>query len=168
MEIAVAPTTVKKKLEETYVVKIWRGAMPLPMIDQFRSILVLMYHEAGIDGYMSEKGYTDHAWDQIAAACNGVGELWVAMEGGKLLGFLLAGYNKDVDNAATYVLKQAWVEPSMRRTRKVKHCLATILTHAKSNFCRHVLLIASRNPRAYMRWLGRGWHQVTTVLKGDL
>lgn len=151
-----------------FAYKLWRGPFPYHLVDDFRQAIRTMYYESHVDLYMSEKGYVDHTWEQIMAAASGNGELWIAFQDGKVVGFLLAGYSKEVDNEPTFIIRQGWVDPMLRRTPRVKEMLGGILYNAKSNFAKHVLIVSSRNPRAYIRWLGSGWSQTSTILKGAL
>lgn len=160
--------TSNKTERSTFSLKIWRGSMPIQLIDSLRKAVRSMWEDSRVDLFLSEKGYTDHTWESMMGAAGGSGELWLAIEGGRVLGFLLAGYSKEVDNEPTFVIKQAWVDPEIRRTDKVKSMLTAILLNAKSNFAKHVLIVSSRNTKAYLRWLGKGWIPVTTILKGDL
>lgn len=162
-----------KTIEETtkrvaFALKLWRGPFPIHLVDNLRETVRQMYHQSHVDLYMSEKGYVDHTWEEMLGAVSGQGELWIALQDGKVVGFLLGGYNKEVENEPTYVIKQAWVDPLLRRTSRVKEMLAQVLMNAKSNFCKHVLIVSSRNTRAYLRWLGKGWMPVSTILKGEL
>lgn len=159
-------TATEKK--SAFALRLWRGPFPSHLIYSLRLALHNMYRDSHCDLYLTEKGYTDHTWESIVAATGGSGEFWVALQDGEVVGFLLAGYSKEIENEPTFIIKQAWVDPVLRRTPKVKEMLGTILHNAKSNFARHVLIVSSRNTRAYLRWLGMGWIPVSTILKGDL
>lgn len=159
-------TVSPKKI--VFSLKLWRGPFYFHLIDSLKETIRSMYLESHVDFYMTEKGYMDHTWDQIMSAAMGQGEVWIALQDGKVVGWLLGGYNKDVDNEPTYVIKQAWVSPLIRRTPRVKEMLSQVLMNAKSNFSKHVLIVSSRNTRAYLRWLGKGWVPVTTIIKGDI
>lgn len=151
-----------------FSLRLWRGQFPSHLVDNFQFTIRRMYRESYADGYLTEKGYIDHTWEQIMAGMGGNGECWIALQDGKVVGWLLAAYSKEVDNEPTFIIRQAWVDPILRRTGRVKEMLGTILFNAKSNLAKHVLIVSSRNPRAYMRWLGKGWQPVSTILKGDL
>lgn len=148
--------------------RLWRGPFYYQLIENLKETIRSMYYESHVDLYMSEKGYVDHTWDQMMAAALGQGEFWVEFQEGKVAGWLLGAYSKEFDNEPTYVIKQAWVDPLLRRTPRVKEMLAQILMNAKSNFAKHVLIVSSRNTKAYLRWLGKGWVPVTTIIKGEL
>ena len=160
--------TLNKEQKTEFQLRLWKGPFPVLWIPKLNSILLSMYMESGMTTQMSVGGYSTHTMEQIIAACNGQGEFWICSEGSELFGFLLGNVCKDVNNEPTYVIRQAWVSPSIRRTPIVKQMLSSILLNAKSNFCKHVLLVSSRNEKAYLRWLGHGWKRFTTVLKGEL
>lgn len=144
-----------------------RGPISPAMADSLRNALALMHTEANILG-TSQEAYIAHTWEDIINCAKGLGDLWLATTNHSIRGFLVATYGKDVENEWTYVIRQAWVDPSLRRTPKVKEMLRTILSYAKGNYCRHVLIVSSRNEKAYLRWLGKGWFKVTTILQGEL
>jgi hypothetical protein len=160
---------IETKTKVAGSLKLWQGPLPLLLIDSLRQAIWHMHGDsrASLLGF-SEKGFVDHAWEQISACAMGMGELWLYVEDSKVRGFLVAGKNLDVDHQPTYVIRLAWVDKALRRTPKVKEMLVTILSHAKMNFFKHVLIVSSRHPRAYLRWLGSGWMSYTTVLKGEL
>lgn len=144
------------------------GQMPCAVIDSLKVAIRSMYVDSHVDFIYTEKGYVDHTWEMITLACSGSGELWLATLGQEIVGFLLAAYSKEVDNEPTFVIRQAWVSQKIRRNPAVKQMLGRILSNAKMNFAKHVLIVSSRNPNAYIRWLGKGWKKITTVIKGDL
>lgn len=151
-----------------FALRLWRGPFPVHLVDELRICLKEMYTDSYVNYYLTEKGYIDHTMESVISAFNGNGECWIALQDGKVVGFLLAGYSKEVDNEMTFIIKQAWVHPILRRTPRVKEMLRTITLNAKSLLARHVLIVSSRNPRAYLRWLGKGWQPVSTILKGEL
>lgn len=148
--------------------RLWRGTMPIPLVQELRKAVYSMFTESHSDVSLTQKGFVDHSWNQIVSAAAGQGELWVSQKDGHLVGYLIAGYNNDVDNEPTYVIRQAWVHESLRRTPEVKIMLRRILGNAKSNFAQHVLIISSRHEKAYLRWLGRGWSHYVSILRSEL
>lgn len=151
-----------------FALKLWRGPFPVHLIGSLKDAIRSMYRDSRVDLYMTEKGYVDHTWESLMAAVMGNGELWIALQDGKVVGFLLSGYSKEVDNEPTFIIRQAWIDPILRRTPKVKEMLTAILLNAKSNFSKHVLIVSSRSTKAYLRWLGKGWSPVSTIIKGAL
>lgn len=158
-------STVKKP---AFALRLWRGPFPQHLVASLEEAVRAMHKDSYVDSYMTEKGFVDHTWEGIMAAFGGQSECWVALQDGKVVGFLLAAYSKEIDNEPTFIIKQAWVHPIIRRTPRVKEMLGTILYNAKANLAKHVLIVSSRNPRSYLRWLGKGWSPISTVLKGDL
>lgn len=159
---------MEKPVELDVTMRLWRGAFPLLWIEQLKDILAQMYWESTLDQHMQLDGFVAHTMDQIVAACIGNGELWVCSDGTNLLGYMLGALTKDINNEMTYVVRQGWVHQSLRRSPKVKEMLRTILLNAKQNFCRHVVIVTSRNPDVYLRWLGKGWARLSTALRGTL
>lgn len=160
--------TLEKDPTTSFQLKLWKGPFPLTWIAPLQSILISMYQESNIAPHMSLQGFTTHTMEQIIAATNGNGEFWICTDGINLLGYLLGGINKDINNEPTYVVRQAWVSPSIRRQPIVKGMLNSILLNAKSNFCKHVVIAAARSEKAYLRWLGKGWNRYITLLRGEL
>jgi hypothetical protein len=144
----------------------WKGPFPLIWIDQLKAILEEMYTESLMEDHSTKEGFITYTMNQITLACSGQGELWICTDGKDLLGYLLSV--RDFGIMTTYIVKQAWVHKSIRRTPKVKEMLSSILLNAKSNFCQRALIVATRNEKAYLRWLGKDWSKYTTTLKGEL
>jgi len=151
-----------------FQLKLWKGQFPLVWMAPLNSILISMYSESDLSLHMSLQGFSTHTMEQIRSAVNGNGEFWVCTDGINLLGYLLGGMSKDINNELTYVVRQAWVSTLIRRTPIVKQMLGSILMNAKANFCKHVVLSAARNEKAYLRWLGKGWNRYVTLLRGEL
>lgn len=158
----------KTKQKPAFALKLWRGPVPAHLVDNLKETIVRMYHESRVDLYLTEKGYADHVWESMVSAIGGQGELWLALQDGRVVGWLLSGYSKEIENQPTFIIRQAWVDPILRRTPKVKEMLGSILVNAKSNLCIHVLIVSSRSTRAYLRWLGPGWKPISTILMGTL
>jgi hypothetical protein len=158
----------ERKRLKPYFFNRWQGPLPLNLVDQLKAAILAMYKESHVDLYMSEKGFVDGTWTVVMESSRGNGELWLGVEGDTLFAFGLCGYSKEVDNEPTFVIKQAWADYSIRRTPRVKEIFSTVLAHAKSHFCKHVLIVSSRSTKAYLRWLPKGWRPVSTILKGDL
>src|SRR6267142_4872160 len=146
----------KTKPRISFSLKLWRGSFPVHLVDNLKDTIQQMYRQSHVDFYMTEKGFSDHTWETMISAIAGQGELWIALQDGKVVGWLLSGYSKEIDNEPTFVIRQAWVDPVIRRTPRVKEMLGTILFNAKSNLAKHVLIVSSRSTRAYLRWLGKG------------
>jgi hypothetical protein len=158
--------TVEKEIKMEVQLKLWKGPFPLIWIDRLKIILEQMYVESMMDDHSTKEGFITYTMNQITLACSGQGELWICTDGKDLLGYLLGV--RDFGIMTTYIIKQGWVHKSIRRTAKVKEMLSSILLNAKANFCQRALIIATRNEKAYLRWLGNSWSKYTTTLKGEL
>jgi hypothetical protein len=95
-------------------------------------------------------------------------DFWLAEAGGEVAGYLLARVVRDIDGSLCYWVSQAWCAPEFRRTPFVKESLANVRQKARENLCRYIVYVGSRNPKAYMRFLGQGTHLYSTLLKQDL
>jgi len=89
-------------------------------------------------------------------------------EEGDVLAYALAHYSKDIDNSLCYWVTQAWVDKSLRRTPLVREMWEQLREEGKRNFCKHIVFPASRNPKAYLRFLGKNWHEYAVLLKEDI
>lgn len=93
---------------------------------------------------------------------------WLAHEAGEVVAYAMTHLSKDVDNSLCYYMTQAWVAPQYRGTPFVKECYRRLREHAKEQFCKHIVVVSSRNTKAYLRFLGKKWHVYTTLLKEDI
>lgn len=97
------------------------------------------------------------------------GDFWLAWtEDGDVLGYVLASLSRDIDDRLTYCISQAWANPIVRGTPWVKEAWARIRDQAKKYMCKHLMIVAGRNPKAYIRFLGKPWHEYATLLKEEL
>lgn len=87
---------------------------------------------------------------------------------GKVSGYVLTHLSKDVDNKLCYYMTQAWLHPQFRHTSYAKEAISLLKQHAKSLWCKHIIVVSSRNTKAYLRFLGSKWHVYTTLLKEDI
>lgn len=94
--------------------------------------------------------------------------LWLAWDGDEVLAYVLAHVAKDVDNSLCYWLTQAYVSPKVRRQPCVKQWFGLLRDEARNKFCKHIIIPASRNVKAYCRFLGQGWHPYVCLLKEDI
>ena len=98
----------------------------------------------------------------------GAGDLWLGMQNGKLLVYIMANVLREVDGKLTYWVSQGWVHRDMRGSPIVKDWWNQVRERAKECFCKHVVVVSSRGTDAYCRWLGPGYHKHLTILKEDL
>ena len=120
---------------------------------------------------VEEQGFIDETAQKMSAAVYrdyGI-DLWVVkLKGGSCGGYLLASFVLAVDNKLTYWISQAYIAPKYRGTELKNMCWEKIRDYAKSNFCRHIVVVSSRGSDGYCRFLGKGWHPYATLLKEDL
>lgn len=93
---------------------------------------------------------------------------WLDHDEKKVLAYALTHVSRDVDNQYCYYMTQAWVHPSMRGTSAVKEMYQKLRQHAKDLLCKHIIVVSSRNDKAYLRFLGKGWKPYVTLLKEDI
>lgn len=96
------------------------------------------------------------------------GHFWLAEKDGEVLGYILARVTKDIDNSLTYWVNQAWAAKEVRGTPVVKEWWSQVKEEARRCFCKHLVIVSSRNSRAYERWNGNGMKQYATLLMEDL
>lgn len=162
-------TLTEKRTENKLVFRLWKGPMPVMLMDSLERCIRKMFMEGHIADFSSEDKFFKSTWDLVvAASLTGTNELWMAIDGHTVRGYGLCYGNKQIDGEPTFVIQQAWADPVYRRTPEVKRWLKVVLDNAKCNFFRHVLIISSRNQRAYLRWLGNGWTSHTSIIKGEL
>lgn len=101
-------------------------------------------------------------------ATNDTNHFWLAHNGQDVLAYVLAHISKDIDNKLTYTISQGWVAPQLRGKKIVKLWWEKIRAEAKQRMCKHIMFPASRHPKAYLRFLGKGYHKYATLLKEDL
>lgn len=93
---------------------------------------------------------------------------WLAEEDGEVIAWALTHVSKDVDNKLCYWQTDAWVDPKWRHKPEVKQWNKLLEEDAKANFCKHIIIPSSREPKAYCRFLGEGWHTYVVLLKKDI
>lgn len=96
------------------------------------------------------------------------GDFWIAEEQGKVVAYALCSLSKDIDNKLVYWLQQVYVAPEYRNTQEVKQWYAALEERAKQLNAAHIVLIGSRKPEAYIKFLGKDWHTYATLIKKDL
>lgn len=95
-------------------------------------------------------------------------QVWIAEDSGLIKALALTHITKDVDNSLCLNWVTAWVDPEYRRKFLVKEWYAQIKEFAKTQMCKHLVIVSSRNPKAYCRFLGRGVHPYAVLLKEDI
>ena len=115
-------------------------------------------------------GIFNQTMESIAGSTvlGGSGYFWLGTEGEKVVSYLLAHVTKDIDNLPTYYIPQAWVAREYRGNQVVKMWWEKVREHAKSRFCKHIVLVSSRNEKAYERFLGHGLTHYASLLMEDI
>lgn len=103
-----------------------------------------------------------------ATYLGGSGDFWLATINGRVVVYGLAHISKDIDQKLCYHISQMWVAKEFRGKPIVKEWYEIIIERAKSCFCKHLVIVSSRNPEAYKRFLGHGLHDYATLLKCEL
>lgn len=95
--------------------------------------------------------------------------LWLDVdEVGRVLGYVLTHISRDVDNELCYYMTQAWLHPKLRNGRYTRQAIQLLRNHAKQMLCKHIIVVSSRNTKAYLRFLGGKFHPYVTLLKEDV
>lgn len=94
------------------------------------------------------------------------GDFWIGTVDGKVMAYVLARASKDIDNKMSYWISQAYADKSVRFTPFIKEAMAAIRQRAKDCLCRHIVVVAGRNSRAYKRMFG--FHDYAVLLKEDI
>jgi len=79
----------------------------------------------------------------------------------------LAHVSKDIDQKLVYHISQMWVAKEFRGKPIVKEWWAQIRQRAKDCFCKHLVIVSSRSPKAYKRFL-HGMQDYATLLKEEI
>jgi hypothetical protein len=115
-------------------------------------------------------GIVNQTLESIATATflKGNNDFWLAHEDGEVKAYTIAHVTKSVDNKMTYWVNQSYVDKSLRGNSIVKEWWEKIRIHAKKCFCEHIVIVSSRTPEAYERFLGNGLKAYATLLMEDL
>jgi len=98
----------------------------------------------------------------------GQGNFWLAEYQGEVAGYVIARFTKDIDGKLTYWVSQAWASQIFRGQPLVKEWWSVIKEHATKHFCKHLVVVSSRNSKAYERWFGSGIKEYATLMMEDL
>lgn len=98
----------------------------------------------------------------------GQGDVWMAENNGEVAAYVIARFIKEIDGKLTYWVSQAWVNKIYRGQPVVKEWWDVIKAHATRHFCKHLVIVSSRNPKAYERWFGTGMKEYATLMMEDL
>lgn len=95
-------------------------------------------------------------------------QVWMADHEGEVVAYALCHVSKDVDNKLCYWITQGWVHSRVKGHKIVKVWYGVLKDEAKKLFCKHIVMPSSRNPKAYIRFLGKQVHTYVTLLKEDI
>lgn len=95
--------------------------------------------------------------------------LWIDVdEVGTVNGYVLTHISRDVDNELCYYMTQAWLHPKFRNTKYSHETINLLRSHAKTLLCKHIIVVSSRNTKAYIRFLRGKFKPYVTLLKEDI
>ena len=136
-------------------------------IERAVAAFVSQSHAENVD----KDGYFNQIIENIAAVVlfrSPGRNVWLAEDDGEVVAFALTHVAKDVDNKLCYWQTDAWVDPKWRHKPEVKEWSKLLEEDAAASFCKHIIIPSSREPKAYCRFLGKGWHPYVVLLKKDL
>lgn len=124
-----------------------------------------------MDDSIDKEGFYRQTLQSMAAASylGQGGDLWLGIDKGELLIYLLAHVGNDFDGRLAYSVSQAWVRKDQRGKRWVKDAWEQVRQRAKDCLCKHFVVYSSRGrTEAYCRFLGKGFHKYTEILKEEI
>lgn len=96
-------------------------------------------------------------------------ELWLGIQDGQLYTYILASIGIDFDGRLAYTVSQAWVREDQRGKPWVKEAWQKVRQRAKDTLCTHFVVHSTKeNTQAYCRFLGKGFHKVSEILKEEI
>lgn len=132
-----------------------------------RDFMVSSHLPQGVD----PEGFYRQTLQSIASASylNQGGELWLGVSRGTLWTYILAHVGNDYDGRLAYTVSQAWVKKDQRGQRWVKEAWEQVRERARNCMCSHFSIFSTRgNDKAYCRFLGKGFHFYSSILKEEL
>jgi len=157
---------VEPKNPEFGVVKIIPDGIAPQIENAVRDFMATSHLPEGVN----KEGFYNHTLQAIAAASylNQGGELWLGMMNGRLVTYILAHVGSDFDGRLSYTVTQAWVRKDQRGQKWVKWAWEKVRQRAKDCLCSHFAIFSTRgNDKAYCRFLGKGFHFYSSVLKEE-
>lgn len=131
-----------------------------------RDFIATSHSSEGVD----PEGFYNQTLQAIANATvlgNG-GDFWLGIDGKGVYGYALCRIVQDIDNRLTYWCSQSWMRKDIRGHDWYRYGMEKIKERAKACFCAHLVIVSSRNAKAYLRFLGKNWHPYATLLKEDI
>lgn len=146
-------------------------ALPEGMNGQIQLAVMDFIASSGLPKGIDRTGFYYQTLQAIAnSAILGQGrELWLGIRGNDLFTYILAGIGPDFDGRLAYTVSQAWVREDQRGKPWIKEAWAKVRQRAKDTLCSHFVVLSTKSRTdAYCRFLGKGFHKVSEVLKEEL
>lgn len=132
----------------------------------FKTALKTFISEGGAGEHVDPHGALNEGLKTILEALQGQGDLWLAVgDDGEIYGYAFCTVQVSIDNNWTYWVHQGWIHRNYRNGQDLRDSWKELEIYARSIGCKHICNLTSRNPKAYLRVLGDGWHTYTTILK---
>lgn len=146
-------------------------ALPQGMNGQFEIAVIDFIVSSGLPKGIDRTGFYNQTLQAIAnSAILGQGrDLWLGIHGTDLYTYILAGFGPDFDGRLAYTVSQAWVRSDQRGKPWVRDAWQKVRQRAKDTLCSHFVVLSTKGRTdAYCRFLGKGFHKVSEVLKEEL
>lgn len=143
-------------------------AIPEGFSDQVADAVVDFMECSKMAYGVNQQGFLHQTFQAMAnmTVLGNMGDLWLAISGKELVGYVLARVTNDIDGRLTYWVSQAWARKDHRNTDLAKEAWQKIRQRAKDCLCSHIVIVAGRNPKAYKRLFKL--HDYATLLKEDI
>lgn len=116
-------------------------------------------------------GFYNQTLQRIAAAViykqPGV-DFWLMHAYGEVAVYAIATIQVDIDGRLCYWVSQAWVSPEWRHDPVVKAGFEKMKAHAEDSLCAHFVIVTSRDPHAFCKFLGPKMRPYATIIKQEL
>lgn len=159
-------------LDETRKPRFERATeIPEGLSDQIGAAVIDFIKTSGTTDGIDKNGLYYQTLQSIAnSAILGQGrELWLGVKDGELYTYILAGIGQDFDGRLSYTVAQAWVREDQRGKAWVKEAWQKVRQRAKDTLCSHFAVYSTKGKTdAYCRFLGKGFHKYSEILKEEL
>lgn len=145
--------------------------IPSGMNDQIADAVADFMASSNLPHGIHEQGFFYQTLQAIStSAILGQGrELWLGILNGTLYTYILASIGPDFDGRLAYTVSQAWVKEDQRGKPWVRKAWEMVRQRAKDTLCSHFVVHSTKkNTEAYCRFLGKGFHKVSEILKEEL
>lgn len=147
------------------------SSIPQGMNEQFQEAVKDFMKSSDLPEGIDWEGFYYQTLQAIAnSAILGQGrELWLGIHEGQLYTYILANIGQDFDGRLAYTVSQAWVRKDQRGKPWIREAWQKVRQRAKDTLCSHFVVHSTKkNTAAYCRFLGRGFHKVSEILKEEL